>query len=264
MRRGPFLVPWTTTGTEGEPGPKGHGCSCRLSPSGPSPPTVTGAPPGRPFPPLRGAPWPGPARPATRAPCRPPSAAANARRAEAVDGSRRQPPFRYQVALSLLTPAPSAGSPVVVRGGKPGLPAAPRREGNPGSARRHPAGCRALAAAGAGKLSAGPARDRALAGDLRLHAGSGGTAAGPPRRQLRQRCCSWPGSQAGPGQGAGEAAFGNKAPARRGGGGEEPAVLPGRRGFRKLRRAGLQPASPGARREERGWEEARGVQTYQA
>lgn len=213
--------------------------------------------------------FPGPAR--HKRPSRPPSAAVNAAGAAVNGRSRRPPPApghppvptagpgSWAVAfrgcpLSLLPPTPPAEPGGTGRGGKPGLLAARCPKGSPGRACRRPAGCPAPAAAGAGKLSAGPVRHRGPAGDLRLHTGPGGTAAGPPRRQLRQRGCKCPGSRAGPGEGAGEAAFGNKAPAQRGGVGRKSSLsFPGAEYFVNSGERDSSPQAPVRGGEKTGW-----------
>lgn len=194
MRRGPFLVFCTTAGTECEPSPRDHGCCrrlarpltarcCRSSAEGTLPSPETGA---------------------KGSPARPFFAAVNARPPETGHLQRLMLPA---AALSVFRMAPSAEPPRLGYGGKPGLPAA-RRRGEPGQRGPPSRRVRALAAAGAGKLSAGLARDRALPGDLRLHAGPGGAVAGPPRRQAD---CGCQRSQASPAR-----EQGNEALARRG------------------------------------------------
>lgn len=148
--------------------------------------------------------FPGPAR--HKRPSQPPSAEVNAAGAVMNGRSRRPPPApghppaptagpsRWAVVsrgcpLALLPPTLSAEPGGTGRGGKPGLLADRCRKGSPGRASRRPVGCPALAAAGAGKLSAGPARDRAPAGDLQVReeqqrghrAGSSGSGAAAVR-----------------------------------------------------------------------------------
>lgn len=209
MRWGPFLVPWTTTGTEGEPGPEGHSCTCRLSPSGPiarrywSPPWVTVTAPE-----AGTGGFPGPAR--HKRPSQPPSAEVNAAGAVMNGRSRRPPPApghlpaptagpsRWAVVsrgcpLALLLPTPSAEPGGTGRGRKPGLLADSCRKGSPGRASRHPVGCRPWqpperenflpgrlgteplrATSGSGRSSSGAAAPAAPAAGLQLSGEPGG------------------------------------------------------------------------------------------